>query len=103
MGGNGYLVDAAHADGLVVNERCDGGGWISSLTGRNVTQQDFNTTRPGADQGLSVDASLGAALGLWLLGAQLAPLLGLTGGATTTDTAPIARPFNLAQLGAEGV
>jgi len=78
MGGNGYRVDAAHADGLVLNERADGKGWMSSLTGRNVSQQDFNTTKPG--QAPPFDANLGAVLGLWLFAAELAPLLGLTGG-----------------------
>ena len=94
MGGNGYLLDAAHNDGLVVHERADGAGWISSLSGQNVTQRDFDTTRPGAQQpGLSFDARLGAALGLWLMGAQLAPLLGLTGGAAgSSDSAAPARP-----------
>ena len=81
MGGNGYALDAAHDDGLVVNERADGAGWTSSLTGQNVTQNDFNTTRPGAEQPLSFDANLGAALGLWLVGAQMGSLLGLLGGA----------------------
>ena len=78
MGGNGYALDARTADGLMLNERADGKGWTSSLTGQNVTQADFNTTKPG--QGLSFDAGLGAALGLWLFAGQLAPLMGLTGG-----------------------
>jgi len=105
MGGNGYALDAAHDDGLVVNERADGAGWTSSLTGQNVTQADFDTTRPGAGQPLSFDGNLGAALGLWLLGAQLAPLLGLTGGAAASSETSSSTPtfgFNLfANLAAE--
>lgn len=85
MGGNGYALDAAHDDGLVVNERADGKGWTSSLTGRNVTQADFDTTIPGQEPALSFDQQLGAVLGLWLLGGQLAPLLGLTGGSPTAS------------------
>lgn len=88
MGGDGWLVDAMHDDGLVVNERCDGAGWISSLTGRDVTQRDFNTTKPGAPRPLPFDANLGAALGLWLLAGQLAPLLGLTGAAASETGSP---------------
>ena len=95
MGGNGYLLDAAHDDGLVVNERCDGAGWISSLTGRDVTQQDFDATKPGADPDLPFDANLGAALGLWLLGAQLAPLMGLVSGMTTAENTSSSRPSGL--------
>lgn len=87
MGGNGYALDAAHDDGLVVHERSDGAGWISSLTGQNVTQQDFNTTLPGAEQpnALPFDVNLGAALGLWLVGAQMGSLLGLLSGAGITN------------------
>lgn len=85
MGGNGYALDAAHDDGLVVNERADGKGWISSLTGQAVTQADFNTTIPGQEPALSFDQQLGAVLGLWLLGGQLAPLLGLTGTTATAE------------------
>lgn len=94
MGGNGYLTDAATDDGLVVGERADGKGWTSSLTGQNVTQADFDTTKPGANDGLQFDSDLGAALGLWLVGAQLAPLLGLT-GSTAIESSPANRPATL--------
>lgn len=94
MGGNGYALDARTADGLMLNERADGKGWTSSLTGQNVTQADFNTTKPGQG-GVSFDATLGAALGLWLFAGQLAPLMGLTGGGGVTAEGRAERTVSL--------
>ena len=74
MGGNGYALDRANPDGLVLNQAA-GGGWASSLTGRSVTQGDFDTTRPGAQALMQFGAEMGAALGLWLSFGTMTPIL----------------------------
>ncbi|HWU15903.1 MAG TPA: DUF1521 domain-containing protein [Caulobacter sp.] len=73
LGGDGHALDAAHDDGLVINEN-DGAssGWTSSITGAAVGQADFNLTKPGAE-GLrealeAFNATLGLMLTGWLLG-----------------------------------
>lgn len=92
MGENGYALDAATNHGLVVDQSADGKSWISSLTGKAVTQADFDTTKPGAQPPISFDPNLGAALGLFLLGAGLGALISLTSEAGQTQAAPKPTP-----------
>lgn len=74
MSENGYQLDAATADGLVVNEKANGAGWTSSITGQDVTQSDFNLTKPGAEAALAFGQALSSALGGFLLSGMLGPL-----------------------------
>lgn len=73
LGGDGYALDAAHDDGLVINENdAAGSGWDSSITGAAVGQADFNLTKPG-NEGLrealeAFNSTLGLMLTGWLLG-----------------------------------
>ncbi len=73
LGGNGYALDAANDDGLVINENdASTSGWSSDLTGADVGQADFNLTRDENKallEGLqSFNSSLGLFLTGWLLG-----------------------------------
>jgi hypothetical protein len=73
LGGSGYALDAAHDDGLVINENdAAGTGWDSSITGAAVGQADFNLTKPGNEALLDTLQAFSGSLGLmltgWLLG-----------------------------------
>lgn len=88
LGGNGYLLDAAHDDGLVVHEN-DGSstGWTSSVDGGDVGQADFNLTKPGLEPLREALQTFNGALSLmltsWLLDAGLS---------ASTDASARARP-----------
>ena len=62
---NGFALDAATADGLVLNQAA-GGRWTSSLTGQNVTQSDLNMTKPGGEAAIEFGQALGQMLGAFL-------------------------------------
>jgi hypothetical protein len=73
LGGAGQALDAAHDDGLVINENdAAQTGWDSSITGDAVGQADFNLTKPGNEALLDTLQAFSGALGLmltgWLLG-----------------------------------
>ncbi len=73
LGGNGRALDAAHDDGLVIEENdASSSGWTSTITGGDVGQADFNLTKPGAE-GLrealqAFSGMLSLMLTGWLLG-----------------------------------
>lgn len=78
--GGGRALDAMHDDGLVIRENAQG-GWTSSITGQQVTQADFDLTKPGAEpirEALEWGNALTEALGGWLLFGSLAALGSLT-------------------------
>ncbi|PXA87527.1 hypothetical protein DMC25_12470 [Caulobacter sp. D4A] len=90
LGGNGYALDAAHDDGLVIHEDdASATGWTSSIDGGAVGQADFDLTKPGAE-GLretlqTFHAGLGLLLTGWLLGAGAG--LGLSADASVSARA----------------
>jgi hypothetical protein len=100
LGGNGYLVDAANDDGLVINENdASKSGWSSDLTGADVSQTDFDLTRD-ENKGLlegwkAFDAGLGAILTGWLLGGGINLF---AGASLQTETSLTARFLGLPTL-----
>jgi hypothetical protein len=73
LGGNGYALDRATNDGLVLRENDSlSSGWSSGLTGGAVGQADFNLTKPGMEglrDGLQAfNSALGLMFGAWLGG-----------------------------------
>jgi len=91
LGGDGYALDAAHDDGLVIKEN-DGAssGWTSSITGSAVGQADFNLTKPGAEGLREALEAFNATLGLMLTGWLLGNLVKADADVATTIAA---KPF----------
>lgn len=77
LGGSGYALDAAHGDGLVIQENdAASSGWTSSITGGAVGQADFNLTKPGAEGLRDALQAFSGALSLMLTGWLLGTLVG---------------------------
>ncbi|MBI1682740.1 DUF1521 domain-containing protein [Caulobacter hibisci] len=94
LGGDGYALDAAHDDGLVIHENdAASSGWTSSLTGEAVGQADFNLTKPGAEPLREALETFGAGLGLfltaWLLGAGVSAQAEASASAEPADRFPL--------------
>jgi hypothetical protein len=88
LGGDGYTLDAAHDDGLVINENdAAGSGWDSSITGGAVGQADFNLTKPGAEGLREALEAFNSTLGLMLTGWLLGNLVKADADASTTTVA----------------
>ena len=86
LGGSGYALDAAHDDGLVINENdAASTGWDSAITGAAVGQTDFNLTKPGAEGLREVLEAFNSSLGLMLTGWLLGNLV--SGGADVSSPA----------------
>jgi hypothetical protein len=84
LGGSGYALDAAHDDGLVINENdAASSGWTSSISGAAVGQTDFNLTKPGAEGLREVLEAFNSTLGLMLTGWLLGNLV--SGGADVSS------------------
>ncbi|MES9851198.1 MAG: DUF1521 domain-containing protein [Candidatus Thiodiazotropha sp. L084R] len=62
----GQLMDLLVTDGFVVQENADGEGWINPETGEQVTQEEFDVTKPGAEKPYEFCQDFGRALGLFL-------------------------------------
>lgn len=62
----GQLLDWATADGFTVHENANGEGWINPDTGKTVTQQEMDITKPGAQKPYEFTQQFGQALGLYL-------------------------------------
>ena len=62
----GQLLDWATTDGFTVKENANGEGWINPDTGKLVTQEEMNITKPGAEKPYEFTQDFGQALGLYL-------------------------------------
>jgi len=88
LGGSGYALDAAHDDGLVINENdAAGAGWDSSITGAAVGQTDFNLTKPGNEPLREALEAFNSTLGLMLTGWLLGNLVKADTDLSATSTA----------------
>ena len=84
----GQLLDWATTDGFTVRENANGEGWINPDTGKLVTQQDMNATKPGAPKAYEFTQPFGQALGLYLFTGLFGGGLNLFGAADTARAEP---------------
>ncbi len=63
----GQALDWATTDGFTVKENANGEGWINPDTGKMVTQEEMNITKPGTVKPYEFTQDFGQALGLYLM------------------------------------
>ncbi len=97
---NGRALDAMTSDGLVLNQAAGGAGWTSSLTGKAVTQSDFDMTKRENAGALQFGEALSSAMTSFLTFGALGQIMALAEqSAPQPQSLAKAMPlFNLAEM-----